>query len=241
MECVSLLQSHQDTCTVSLLWNVYRILQKSKLECLSLLQSHQYTSAVSFYGNSTQFAKIKIGMSGSFAEPSRYLSSIFAMEFLPNLIKPRVIEMYGTFSAISFYGISTQFAKIKLGMSGSFAEPSRYLGSIFLWNFYPICKNQNWNVWLFCRAIKILVQYLCHGISTQFEKIKIGMSGAFAEPSRYLCNIILWNLDPICKKSKLECLALLQSHQDTLYSIFAMEFLPVLKLCLCPQWNLQDK
>ena len=154
---------------------------------------------------------------GTFAEPSRYLCSIFTMHMvlggsLPTLLK-NILDcgtsaepsryLYSIFTMHMVLGGSLSTLLNKILDCGTSAEPSRYLYSIFtmhmvlggslstvLKKFWTVALLQShqdtctvsllctwfWEVsanpvekyfglWHFCRAIKILVQYLhyAHG------------------------------------------------------------------------------
>ena len=112
---------------------------------------------------------------GTFAEPSRYLYSIFTMHMVFGGISANPIEtIFGLWHFCRAIKILVQYLHYAHGVGGISVNP----------------VEQNFGLWHFCRAIKILVQYLyyAHG----FGRISVNP-----------VEKINWTV------------ALLQSHKDT--------------------------
>ena len=99
---------------------------------------------------------------GTFAEPERYLCSIFA------------VHNPGE----------------KVLNCGNFAQSERYLCRIFA--VHSPVEKSFW-LWHFCRARKLLMQYLCcaHGFGTSLSILlkNVLLRSTLAKPWRYLCSI----------------------------------------------------
>ena len=180
---MALLQSHQDTCAVSLLCTWFWEVSANPVE--KYFGLWHFCRAIKIL---VQYLHYAHGFGGISANP--------------------VKQNFGLWHFCRAIKILVQYLYYAHGFGGISANPVEkiYIG-----------------LWHFCRAIKILVQYLYYahgfgGISVNRVE-KVLDCGTSAEPSRYLYSIftmhmVLGGSLPTLLK-KIWTVALLQSHKDT--------------------------
>ena len=169
------------------------------------------------FRHSFQTSNIFVGC-GTFAAPSRYLCSIceedtyfwdahaYQIFGLWHFCRAKkILVQYLCYA--HFFGDLCQPCWKQVLYCGTFAEPKRYLYSIFAIHMVlgggslSILLKESFGPWHFCRAKKILVQYLCYAH---------GFGGSLSTLKKFCVTVTV---------------ALLQSHKDTCavsLHIFAM-------------------